>query len=79
MSSTKPPQKNGETHDRPWPRRFIQVVAFITGVAGIVADYGFSLLGEEHIPLVLYCMCFGVALGLDPTLWVSSLFGGMKK
>jgi len=75
MSSTEPTPTNGVPHDKGWPRRIIQAAAFLTGIIGVVADYGFQMMGKEHLPLVLYCMCFGVAWGLDPTLWVSGFLG----
>lgn len=57
------------------PRWIIQVCAWLTGVTGIIADYGFGVLGQDHLPVVLYCMSFGAAFALDPAFYVEKIFG----
>jgi hypothetical protein len=68
-SEDKPPPEKG------LPKATIQIIALLTGVIGVTADYVFKVMGDEHLPLILYGLCFGVAWGLDPTLWVTNILG----
>lgn len=72
------PVSNGSATDRGWSKRIIQPIALVTGILLLIADYGLGLLTEDHLPVVIYCLAFGVAWGLDPALWVGMFTGGKK-
>lgn len=59
-------------------RWITQVVALTMGIGGIVCDYVFGLMAPDHVPVVLYCMVFGVGFGLDPAFYTEKLFGRSK-
>lgn len=61
------------------PRWLVQIIGWVTGVTGLIADYGFGFFGPDHLPLVLYCMAFGAAFALDPSFYVDRIFGREKE
>lgn len=49
------------------PFWFIQILAWVTGIGGLVADYSFNIFGKEHIPMLYYAALIGLAFGLNPS------------
>lgn len=51
-----------------------QIMAYLTGVGGLVADYGFEVFGPDHFHWAIYVTIIAFGLGIDP----ASLFSFMK-
>lgn len=49
------------------PFWFIQILAWVTGIGGLVADYTFNIFGDMHIPMMYYAALIGLAFGLNPS------------
>ncbi len=51
-----------------------QIMAYLTGVGGLAADYGFEVFGPEHFHWAIYMTIIAFGLGIDP----AALFSFMK-
>lgn len=60
------------------PKWVVQLLAWGTGVGGLVADYGFGLFGgtKGQIPFVYYALCVGIGFGINPGFIVKVFLDG---
>lgn len=59
------------------PRWIVQLLAWSTGVGGIIADYGFGVFGQKGtIPILYYALCLGIGFGINPSFLTRILLHG---